>query len=309
MRLNLLPTTVKKTTETRAAWFVMVLIAGLGIAGAVFLVINSSNSLKYAQDASHAQDDAYTQTADFQAKTAENVAKMAGLVRNINLYKDMDSHIDRYPELYNGIKPYIPNFFRLTEMNAQPAGQDSEVTLTGVVGTYQQYADLMLALLRIPKPYGQVESISRSGYQHTEAYVPALDDTDMTGRSRRPGTNPVPDDPLKRLEYLINQGSTATNTGYLALNNFGSGQPGARGPREGESLVTITFRIPYSLQTPDPRATLALAGGGGAAGGTGTAPGTPPPPGGGPPAGPGRTLPAPGGNGTPKGGKGADNGD
>ena len=70
----------------------------------------------------------------------------------MNLYNQMNKHIDAIPDLYAAIKPYIPDFFRLTSISAQSAGQGRTlVTMEGVISSYQQYADLMLALLRIPK--------------------------------------------------------------------------------------------------------------------------------------------------------------
>lgn len=296
MRLNLLPTTVKKGTQTRAAVFISAIIAAACIAVAVFLVIDSGNAKKYAQEASDAKEAPYTETKALQQASVDQLALVAGLQRNVSLYKAMDKHVDEYPRLYTALKPYIPDFFRLTQIDAQASGSDTVVTMTGVIGSFQEYADLMLALLRIPRPYGQVTSISRAGYQHTEATVPPIDEEDQSGRPRKPGSNPVPDDPLKRLEYYINQGATTPN-GYQALNNYGSGQPGARGPRQDESLITVRLVLPYPIQTPDPRATLALFAGSGASATPGGAPGAAP-------GGAGRNLPAPGGAATRGGGRG-----
>jgi hypothetical protein len=286
MRLNLLPTTVKKSAQSRGAVFVSIIIAAACIAGAVFLVIDSQKARTYAKDAAEAKQDAYDKTKALQAAAGERLALAAGLARNVSLYESMEKHDAEFPNLYNAIKPYVPDFFRLTHLSATPAGAgQTVVTMDGVIGSFQEYADLMLALLRIPQPYGRVISISRTGYQHTEPFVPPIDEEDRLGRPRKPGANPVPDDPLKRLEYYINQGST-TQQGYQGLSNFGSGQPGVRGARENESLIEVRLIIPYDLRTPDPRATLNQFGGGGAGGGAG-APGVPP----------GRGLPPPGGGG------------
>ncbi len=275
MRLNLLPTTVKKGPQARTATFVSVLIVLVCIAGAAFMIMDSGNQVTYAKNADAKEQPGYNENDALQKDTVKVLADSGDVLRNVNLYEAMDKHTDEYPKLYNFVKQYIPNFYRLTSLTAESAGPESStITMVGVIGSFQDYADLMLALLRIPQPYGPVVSIGRSGFQHTEAFVPPVDETDKLGRVRKPGSNPVPDDPLKRLEYYINQGST-TQLGYQALANYGSGQPGARGPRVGESLVTIRMVVPYNLQTPDPRATLSLFGSAAPAAGT-TAPAGPP---------------------------------
>jgi len=286
MRLNLLPQTVKKGTQTRTAVILSVVIALICIGGAFAIVKYSQDTLQSAKDAVDAKKPEYDKTVALQQKSVDQLAAVASLNRNVSLYQAMDKHIDEFPNLYSAVLPYIPNFFRLTELNATSAGPATIVTMTGVISTYQQYADLMLALLRIPKPYGQVVSISRAGYQHTEMIVPPIDEQDQNGRPRRPGANPVPDDPLQRLEYYINQGATTQN-GYLAIGNYGSGQSGPRGPRLNESEVTVRLVLPYTIQTPDPKATLSQAGGAPAAGG-GQAPG----------GGPAATTPGGGGRAT-----------
>jgi hypothetical protein len=160
--------------------------------------------------------------------------------------------------LYDRVKAYIPSFYRVTNMSATPAGPGiTTVTMTGNLDTYQQYADLMLALLRMPK----VQSVTRAGYVQDAMVVPPLTEQDQVGRPRKPGDPPIPDNWEERLQYFQ---SNAKTTGYQGVSNFGSGEPGLRGPMPGESQVTVTMTIAEDLQTPDPLATLKSGNTGGA---------------------------------------------
>jgi hypothetical protein len=149
----------------------------------------------------------------------------------------------------------------------------------------------MLALLRIPG----ATSVSRTGFQMGDQYVPNLSVTDQTGRPIRPGEPPIPDDPLQRLDYFVARGGT---TGYTGVGGFGSGPENAvRGAMPNASQVTVTVTFPFEypkanpvyrgLLGPDPIATLRAAGSA-PAGGAGTLPAGPagPPGAPGPAAGP-----------------------
>ena len=188
----------------------------------------------------------------------------------------MIDHNGTYPALYDEVKKYIPSFYRVNSMSAQSNGAgQATVTLVGVLQTDQQYADLMLALLR----WNKVTSISRGGFVPTNMYVPALTPDDQIGKPIHPGDAPIPDDPYKRQDYYLAKGGV---TGYLGQNNYGTGEQGSVGPKPGASEVTVTMVIKDNLQTPDPRATLAAGGaaapaggGGGPAGAGGNLPTTP----------------------------------
>jgi hypothetical protein len=275
MRLNLIPQTVKQRGSSKAAWIVGPLVFLACAAGAVFMVIRSKGILEDVKAKASELQGPYDETVAYQKQIVDVVTgpRTVNTKRNIDLVTAMTKHVDEYPNLFNAIRPYIPAFFRINSIGAAPAGDTTTVTMTGTVGSFQQYADLMLALLRIPAPYGPVRSISRSGFQHTDAFVPQLTELDQRGRARKPGDAVMPDDPLERLQAMINQGAQ-TQTGYQSLNNFGADGNAARGAMANESLVTVRLVLPYKLQTPNPRDTLALFGGAG--GGTAPAGGTPP---------------------------------
>src|SRR5262249_38278483 len=153
-------------------------------------------------------------------------------------------------------------------MAASPGGEDTAiVTLTGVLTTYQQYADLGLAFMRIPGAVGY----SPSGYQNNDLYVPNLTPDDLVARKIRPGDGNVPSDEQARLAYLINKGHM---TGYTAQGGFGDPDTTTKGAMPNASEVTITVTLKsdpkhhYNLQTPDPRATLSAAASSGQTGTT-----------------------------------------
>jgi len=150
------------------------------------------------------------------------------------------------------------------------------VVIQGTISNYQQYADLMLALLRNP----MITAVSRTGYVSDEQFVPALVPTDQRGKPRRPGETPIPDDPLERLAYFQSQ---TQPSGYEGVGNFGSGNDSVRTAKPGDSLISVTMTVKANMQVPNPRATL-TAGGGGAGGATLPAGG--PPTAGGPAGGP-----------------------
>lgn len=297
MRLNLVPQTVKTGGTFKGAAVISTLIALAGIGLAVFMVLQSNKEKQAAVDAVAAIQPEYDKTVQAQ-KDIENFAagpEVQGVVRNINLTQSMIKHIDEYPKLYSAIMPYIPSFFRVTHMEAAAGADGTVVTMTGTISSFQEYADLMLALLRIPQPYGPVTSISRAGFQHNDLVVPAITELDQRGRIRKLGESPLPDDPLQRLEAQINAAGATQQNNYLALNGFGSDQPTTvRGAMPNESLITVRLVLPYKMQAPNPRATLALFAGSGEAPGGGQAPAGG---GGGAP----QTPPAGGGAGAPQG--------
>jgi Tfp pilus assembly protein PilN len=295
MKLNLLPATVSKGRQAKTAWVasVVIIIAGIGIS--LVLTLTSAAARKDAEDAYQASIGPAQKAYDTSVKADAIMAQpaVAALSRNVSLAQAMIQHNDAYPDLYNSLSRYIPPFFRLTSLNATPiSGEQASVTMVGTLNTYQQYADLMLALMRNP----EAVSVARSGYTADETYVPQLTQVDQFGRPRKPGENPIPDDPLERLAFFQAQGGTDPYT-YTGTGNFGTGNDNTRQAMPGESLVTVQLILNHALMTPNPRATL--GGGGGTNPGLPTGTGRPniPGPGAGTPPGPGGTQPGPAGAG------------
>ena len=293
MKLNLVPTHVSKEKASGGAIFAMFLLIVVGIIGAVLMVVISNQKLAASKAA---EEDMLGKASSAKAESDRADALMAdskthAVVRNVTLAEAMAQHSTVYPDLYDMIRRYVPSYYRVTNMAASPGAEGTcTVTLTGVLATYQQYADLGLAFMRIPG----AQSYSPSGYQINDAYVPNLTPDDMVGRKIHPNEGNIPDDELQRLRYRIQQGQL---TGYAGAGGYGDNDVTMKGPMPNASLVTLTLTLAsdpkhhYDLQTPEPRQTLALGAstaapstsGGGAPAGFGSPPS--PPPSGNPPAG------------------------
>ena len=289
MKLNLVPTHVSKEKASGGAIFTMLLLVVLGIIGAVLMVTLSNTALQKSKDE---EKDSLAKAEHAKAISDQADALMArqdthAVVRNVSLAKAMEAHSDVYPRLYDMIRQYIPSYYRVTSMAASPGGPDTcIVTLDGVLTTYQQYADLGLAFMRIPGATGY----SPSGYTINDKHVPNLTPFDMKGPRIRPNEGNIPEDEQARLAYLMAQGQ---NTGFANVGGYGDDSVTTKGAMPNASQVTITITLhsdpthDYNLQTPDPRSTLGQAGSAAAtstaAAGASSPFGTPPPPQGGNP--------------------------
>lgn len=276
MKLNLLPKIVDTTGRAKRAFFGGALVLIASIAGAFYMTTTASARLAKAKEADLAAQPAYDQAV----ATANEADAMMGkpavrqLVVNTSLAKSMMGASRLYPDLYDFVKPYIPGFFRITNLGATPIdGTSCTVNMTGTVKNAQQYAELMLALLRIPG----ATAVTRSGFQAEDKVVPALTLVDQKGTPRFESRAPIPDDALERLAYFQNETSP---TGYLNAGNFGNMEEATvKGARPGESVIAVSVTIPRNIQTPNPRATIqSLAGTGGAGGAARPASSITPPP-------------------------------
>jgi hypothetical protein len=302
MKLNLLPTYVTKGKATRNAAIFSVLLF-LGSVGASVAMSWAANDLlqknKAAEESMRPKAQATVDTYAY-AQTIVGSEEVIRVVRNTALAQEMIRHNSKYPNFYNKFIRYIPPFFRLTSIAATPIDdKTSTVTMTGALKSYQQYADLMLILMRYP---GAI-SVGRSGYVSTDPTVPPLSANNQSGTPLKPGETPLPSDPLERLEYLRSQ--NFSDPGFTGQGNFGTEGTDTRGAAPGYSIVTITVTVNENLQVPNINQTLSASGGGAAApaGGPGAAggfpggrfPGAPGGFPGGPPGAPGGFPGAPGG--------------
>lgn len=260
MKLNLVPTHVAKERSGGAAIFFALILAVLGIIGAVIMVVTSGAALDKAKtdEADALQRAAAAKAKSDQADALMADAKTHAVVRNVSLAESMQKHCSAYPNLYDMLRRYIPSYYRVTSMAASPGADGTTIiTMTGVVTTFQQYSDLGLAFMRIPGALGY----SPSGYQINDSYVPNLTPDDMLGRRIHPGEGNIPQDEQQRLQYLQAQG---TLTSYSGASGFGDDTVATKGPMPNASLVTMTVTLKsdlknnYDVQTPDPRQTLSL---------------------------------------------------
>lgn len=283
MKLNLLPTYVSKEKSAKAAWVFAVLIAVIGCGAAFMLITQSKQEYKDAKDrAEQYQNDAAMAVA-VSKQADETIAKAREIIVNIDLANAMRDHNKVYAELYDDVKKYIPGFFRISSISATPSDANScVVTMQGVIQSYQQYADLMLALLRIPDS----TSVSRNGYQVVDAFVPPLTVEDQKGKVVKLGEPNIPDDPVGQIDYFT---ARSAPTGYVGTGGFGSGTTEPRGAMPGWQAITVSVVLSNRhIQTPDPRATLtASASAGPSTPAPGGMPGPTAPPSGPPSVGPG----------------------
>ena len=275
MKLNLLPTYVSKEGQQRAFIVLAVLVLLLSIGGAAMMIVLSGQreaaALQAANDESlrsrYAQAVAYAQRADQDIQLAVDADK------HVKLAQAMQEHNTDYLKLYNTVFDYVPSFMRVRSISAAPSSADTvTVTLNGIIETYQQYADSVMALLRIP---GCV-NVVRSGYTVNDRYVPNLSEEDQIGTAILPGETNLPSDPQLRWEEIINRASNAPDPlAFQNVDGFGSAETD-RGVMPGKSEVTFTITITgMDVMAPDPRATIMSRGAGGAVGGAAGFPGAP----------------------------------
>lgn len=285
MKLNLLPTSVAKSSGIWPSIVIGAVLALVGLLAAVGLTIFSNVALAKAKDeaTSHQQGAADAVATAKQAET--QMASSAVLIRNQALSEAMLTHNFKYTQLYEDVMGYIPGYYRITSMSAIPAGETTVVTLVGQLDTFSQYADLAIAMWKIPS----VISVTRSGYQHDEMSVPNLTLENQIGQPLRPGETPIPYGDIEAQLQALQARAASAPSGFQNLSNFGSSDPFVtKGPMSGYSTVTMTVTMQRDIRTPDPRATL-LSGGtaaGAAPGPFSPAPGA----GGGPGAMPSGTL-------------------
>src|SRR5687768_8440519 len=175
MKLNLLPTYVSKGNQAKTATVVSVLLALLGVLGAVGLIFISRQSVKEAREDAESKLERAARAVAVSKRADQVVNDAQMIIRNINLADAMLKHNDSYPDLYRDLRPYIPGFFRVTSIQATPNdGATATVTLQGTVKSFQQYADLMIALYRIPG----ATTVSRAGYTSVDPYIPTITEQD-----------------------------------------------------------------------------------------------------------------------------------
>jgi hypothetical protein len=272
MKLNLLPTNINKGAKTRNAIIGSVLLAALGIAGMVALTTTSNDALRTAKQA---EADARPK-ADRAVATAlqadEVIAQAKGILTNSALSEAVLKHSATYPAFYDQLLPQIPSYFRVTQITATPSSADSvTVNIQGVLDTYQQYADLMIGLLRIAKlgpdgkpmvdpatkkPMYLVQTVGRNGYIDRSMIVPALTPDDQTGRPRLPGDPTLPDNEFDRLALYE---AKAAVQRFDATGGFGDPTVVLKGAGPDSSLISVTIVMSGTLQVPDVTNTLRAA--------------------------------------------------
>lgn len=298
MKLNLLPATVSKGAKTRTAVIVAALMVLVSIGASAYMITSSAADLAQITTEVNEERPKAERALNTAAEAETIIVQANGVVSNKNLAQAMIAHNAKYPALYEELFKTIPSYFRVTSLRATPIGEgSSQITMEGTLETYQQYADLMLALLN----FKGATAVGRNQYVSDEQVVPAITEIDQNARPRRINEAPIPDDPMERLTYFQSQASTPT---YQGVGNYGSPTDDTRFALPTSSLITVTMVVSRDLRVPDVRPTLSASGTAPATTTTGGGGGFP----GGAPAGfPGGGIPGvpsgpPGGAGSPSGG-------
>ena len=264
MKLNLLPTYVGKGKQLTVAivFGVMLMAACAGLTSV--MISDAHQDLAEAKTKATQYDKSIDDAIAYSGKAEEIITPLTTVVRNINLGNAMLDHSHVYPDFYNKMRPYIPDFFRITNEQATPTdNQTVTFRVTGELKSQEQYRDLMLALLRIPG----AKTVTRSGFTPKFAILPGVTEQDQSPVAPKPGEAALPKDQLERMNALIASGAEKA---FTPAKGYG-GDPGERGPTPEEQEITATILLQdpqYNLLTPDPSATLGVgsttaAGGGG----------------------------------------------
>jgi hypothetical protein len=254
MKLNLLPQTVSKGRALTSASIVAAAMVVASLVLTAMMITASQGNLKAAVDHVNGNVQDAVDAVATSTQADNTIAKAADPIRNANLAQALEAHNDVYPALYEDLMPYIPNFFRITAMIASPEdASTSRVTMTGTLRTYQQYSDLMLALMR----FKDAVSISRTGFNLDDPLVPPISEENPVATPHKPSEPVVPTDQLAKIAYYQAQGR---DPGYTGAGNFGDGQPDMKGAMPGESLITVVLTVRRNLQVPDAQSTLQAAG-------------------------------------------------
>lgn len=255
MKLNLLPSKVSTESSRLPAILTGVALAVFGILAMLAMIMISNKNLSDAKrDAVSQQQAAANAVATAQAAETQ-MAAAATIIRNQRLAEAMLVHNYKYVDLYNDVLDHVPSYYRLISIQAVPSGPMTTVTLTGQLQTYAQYADLAIAMWKIP----DAVQVVRSGYEMDEMTVPTLTEQDQSGMPRRPGQEPLPPyrDISERIDALVQRAADAPR-GFQDSEGFGTGPVAGepRGPLAGYSTVTMTISLNRNMQVPNPRATV-----------------------------------------------------
>src|SRR5688572_15351796 len=97
MKLNLLPTHVSKEKQNKAAIVLSVLLAGLGIAAAVYMVIVPAARLKKVDEMVATENTSHQNLQQMSAQADTIIQEATMLLRNISLADSMLKHSAAYP--------------------------------------------------------------------------------------------------------------------------------------------------------------------------------------------------------------------
>jgi len=185
MKLNLLPKTVAKGVAAKFAFTVMLLLVIANLAIAFVLNQSYRSRLQSLEDWAASVQPSADRVVQASKEADEIIAGARIVLTNTELVQAMNEANHKYPDLYDELRQYIPAFFRVRTITAASTGANaSTVTLVGYLQTFQQYADVVIALLRHP----DVIAVGRSGFNP----VPPGDEGPFGYNPDSPERGPIP---------------------------------------------------------------------------------------------------------------------
>lgn len=161
MKLNLVPRAAARSVASRNAFFLMLALVVVSLALALVYNAKLQGDLASWKRDAEAVKSSADEVVRASKEADEIVAKAKIVLTNTALVNAIDNANKAYPDLYDGLKEYIPSFFRVRSIEARSTGANGAmVTIQGYLRTFQQYSDVMIAILRYP----QAVAIGRSGF-------------------------------------------------------------------------------------------------------------------------------------------------
>lgn len=258
MRLNLLPKHASQGSRWKGFFIAGLAMVALSILAAVFMIKKSNTDVTDAQ-ARLDQEKPRAEAALKEAQKAETVAALGTEIqRNLDLKSSMDAQNSKYTRMYRFVMDYIPPYYRINNMSITPIDDKNfRLNLTGVLQTFQQHADLSIALLRLPG----AQSVARGAFDINDIFIPNLSEDDQVAlphllkNGRKPpmvnsGPNSGPDAQLAYLQSLAQQGAT----GFTGVGGFGTKDATLRHamPEWSEVTYQVLMSMDDKLKASDP---------------------------------------------------------
>ncbi|MGI8922658.1 MAG: hypothetical protein ACR2HJ_01230 [Fimbriimonadales bacterium] len=161
MKLNLLPKSVAKNVQSKTVFLAMAGLLLATLLGSFLYARKVSGDLQSYIAEANAKQPLAEQVVATSASADKIIADAKTVLTNSALVKEIDVANGKYPRLYNTLRLYLPRFLRVRSISAQSGGPTaSVVTIQGYLKTFQQYSDVMIALLRFPG----CSAVGRSGF-------------------------------------------------------------------------------------------------------------------------------------------------
>ncbi len=227
MKLNLLPKTVSKSVASKMAFVAMLILVVLSLVGAFALNRSYNSDLQVLQEEATAKRAIADKVVQASKEADVIMAEARIVLTNMALVEAIKDATNAYPDLYDELREYVPSWFRVRTINASSTdGNNSTVEIDGYLRTFQQYSDVMIALLRHP----DVVMIGRSGF----GPVPSGDEGPFGYNPEISDRGPIPGYSAIRITLLMQRNLQAPDPlATLRAGASGAAPAGAGAPGPG----------------------------------------------------------------------------